>query len=546
MPSSHDGPGSLTDPAPAAEEARGRLVRSASVITLLTLASRLTGYARDRTIAVLFGASAASDVFYTAFRIPNLLRQLVAEGALPGVFIPSYAEKRKHGSTEDARVFAARILSALTLVVSAITVAGILFAPAIVRVLAKGFGSTPGKIPLTVFLTRLMFPYLCFISVAALLQAVLNAHGKFAVSAMSPILLNLSIVVGATVLAPRFEEPTVALAIGVLVGGILQMAVQIPAVRSLRAIGRWELRLSDPAVRGVFVLLVPRLFGFGIYAITIALSTRFASVFGDGAVSYLTFGNRVIELVRGGFVISVSTAILPLLAQQALEPDPGSFKDTLRFGLRLVAFVTVPWAVGLAVLRETVIAALFQGGRFGPAATAATAEALAYYAIGLFFISSSSLLVFAHYARKDTRTPVLCAAVDLAVFVLVSIVLRPWGVPSVAFATSCGAIANFVLLLAFLRRREGRLGLKDLATTVWKVLAASAAMAVIAGRGAAWLLAAHPPRSGAERVVFLAVATLAGMVVYLGTALLLRAREPGEFVRLLRMRRAPRPSAGSP
>ena len=536
----------MSDPAPAAEEARGRLVRSASVITLLTLASRLTGYARDRTIAVLFGASAASDVFYTAFRIPNLLRQLVAEGALPGVFIPSYAEKRKHGSVEDARVFAARILSALTLIVSAITVAGILFAPAIVRVLAKGFASTPGKITLTIFLTRLMFPYLCFISVAALLQAVLNAHGKFAVSAMSPILLNLSIVVGAVVLAPRFQEPTVALAIGVLVGGILQMAVQIPAVRSLGAIGRWEVRLSDPAVRGVFVLLVPRLFGFGIYAITIALSTRFASVFGDGAVSYLTFGNRVIELVRGGFVISVSTAILPLLAQQALEPDPASFKDTLRFGLRLVAFVTVPWAVGLAVLRETVIAALFQGGRFGPAATAATAEALSYYAIGLFFISSSSLLVFAHYARKDTRTPVLCAAADLTVFVLVSIALRPWGVVSVAFATSCGAIANFVLLLAFLRRREGRLGLRDLASTVWKVLAASAAMALVAGRGAAWLLAAHPPRTGAERILFLAVATLAGMVVYLGTAMLLRAKEPREFVRLLTMRRAPRPPAASP
>jgi len=416
----------LSDSAPPPDEARGRLVRSASVITLLTLASRLTGYARDRTIAALFGASAASDVFYTAFRIPNLLRQLVAEGALPGVFIPSYAEKRKHGSPEEARAFAARILSALTLLVTVLTAAGIVFAPAVVRGLAKGFASTPGKIPLTILLTRLMFPYLCFISIAALLQAVLNAHGRFAVSAMSPILLNLSIVAGAVVLAPRFREPTVALAVGVLAGGILQMAVQIPAVRSLRAIGPWELKLSDPAVRGVFVLLVPRLFGFGIYAITIALSTRFASVFGDGAVSYLTFGNRVIELVRGGFVISVSTAILPLLAQQALEPDSSSFKDTLRFGLRLVAFVTVPWAVGLAVLRETVIAALFQGGRFGPAATAATAEALSYYAIGLFFISSSSLLVFAHYARKDTRTPVLCAAVDLTVFILVSLVLRSW------------------------------------------------------------------------------------------------------------------------
>ncbi len=533
----------VTDALLPAEEARGKLVRSASVITLLTLASRLTGYARDKTIAAFFGASAASDVFYTAFRIPNLLRQLVAEGALPGVFIPSYAERRKNGSVEDARVFAARILSALTLIVSAITVSGILFAPAIVRLLAKGFASTPGKIPLTVYLTRLMFPYLCFISVAALLQAVLNAHGRFAISAMSPILLNLAIIFGAVVLAPRFREPTVALAVGVLIGGILQMAVQIPSARSLSAIGKWNVRFSDPAVRAVFFLLVPRLFGFGIYAITIALSTRFASVFGDGAVSYLTFGNRVIELVRGGFVISVSTAILPLLAQQALEEDRGPFKDTLRFGLRLVAFVTIPWAVGLAVLRETVIAALFQGGRFGATATAATAQALSFYAIGLFFISSSSLLVFAHYARKDTRTPVLCAAADLAVFVSVSIALRPWGVASVAFATSCGAIANFVLLLAFLRRREGRLGLKELAATLTRVLAASAAMALIAGRGAAWVLTAYAPRTAGERLLFLAVATIVGMIVYLGVAMLLRATEPREFVRLLRMRAPRRPGA---
>ncbi len=533
----------VTDALLPAEEARGKLVRSASVITLLTLASRLTGYARDKTIAAFFGASAASDVFYTAFRIPNLLRQLVAEGALPGVFIPSYAERRKNGSVEDARVFAARILSALTLIVSAITVSGILFAPAIVRLLAKGFASTPGKIPLTVYLTRLMFPYLCFISVAALLQAVLNAHGRFAISAMSPILLNLAIIFGAVVLAPRFREPTVALAVGVLIGGILQMAVQIPSARSLSAIGKWNVRFSDPAVRAVFFLLVPRLFGFGIYAITIALSTRFASVFGDGAVSYLTFGNRVIELVRGGFVISVSTAILPLLAQQALEEDRGPFKDTLRFGLRLVAFVTIPWAVGLAVLRETVIAALFQGGRFGATATAATAQALSFYAIGLFFISSSSLLVFAHYARKDTRTPVLCAAADLAVFVSVSIALRPWGVASVAFATSCGAIANFVLLLAFLRRREGRLGLRELAATLTRVLAASAAMALIAGRGAAWGLTAYAPRTAGERFLFLAVATIVGMIVYLGVAMLLRATEPREFVRLLRMRAPRRPGA---
>lgn len=527
----------MSEAALPAEEAQGRLVRSASVITLLTLASRLTGYVRDRVIAALFGASAASDVFYTAFRIPNLLRQLVAEGALPGVFIPSYTEKRQKGAVEEARVFAARILSALTMIVSGITVLGIVFSPAIVRLLAKGFASTPGKIPLTIFLTRLMFPYLCFISVAALLQAILNAHGRFAVSAMSPILLNLSIITAAAVLAPRFAEPTVALAIGVLVGGILQMAVQVGPARKLGAIGKWSVRFSDPAVRAVFVLLLPRLFGFGIYAINNALSTRFASVFGDGAVSYLTFGNRVIELVRGGFVISVSTAILPLLARQALGDDSQPFKDTLRFGLRLVAFVTIPWAVGLAALRETVIAALFQGGRFGPEATAATAEALSFYALGLFFISSNSLLVFAHYARKDTRTPVLCAAVDLTVFVSVSLALRPWGVASVAFATSCGAAANFVLLLSMLRRREGRLGGRELFASLGRVIVSAGVMALLVGRAAAWTLATHPPRTAGTRLLFLVAATLAGMIVYLSVALLLRSSEPREFVRLLTQRR---------
>jgi putative peptidoglycan lipid II flippase len=412
-----------------------------------------------------------------------------------------------------------------------------------VKLLAKGFASTPGKIPLTTFLTRLMFPYLVFISIAALLQAILNAHGRFAVSAMSPILLNLSIIAAAVLLSPRFSEPTVALAIGVLVGGVLQMAIQIRPALRLAAIGKWSVNFSDPAVQAVFVLLLPRLFGFGIYAINNALSTRFASVFGDGAVSYLTFGNRVIELVRGGFVISVSTAILPLLAQQALEEDSRSFKDTLRFGLRLVAFVTIPWAVGLVVLRQTVIAALFQGGRFGVQATAATAEALSFYALGLFFISSNSLLVFAHYARKDTRTPVLCAAVDLTVFVCVSLALRPWGVASVAFATSCGAAANFVLLLSMLRRREGRLGGRELFASLGRVVVSAAVMALVVGSAASWALDAHPPRTVGARFVFLIVATLAGMVVYLGTALLLRSREPGEFIRLLTQRRRRTPAS---
>jgi len=511
----------------------------------MTLLSRVTGYLRNMAIAAFFGAGRSSDVFWTAFRIPNIFRQLVAEGALPGVFIPSYAEQRRREGTETAPVFVGRILSALTFLVSTITVLGILFSPAIVRVLARGFSGTPGKLELTVFLTRLMFPYLCFISLAALLQAVLNAHGRFAVSALSPILLNLSIVAAATLAAPRFAEPTVALALGVLVGGLLQMAIQLPAVLSLKAIGRPRLDLSDPAVRGVFFLLIPRLFGFGIYAINVALSTRFASIYGDGAVSYLTYANQVVELVRGGFVISVATAILPLLSQQALESDRGPLKATLRFGLRMVAFVTVPWAAGLLILREPMIRVLFERGRFGPEDTLVTAHVLGLYALGLVFISSNNLLVGAHYARKDTRTPVICAAADLTVFVAVALSLRSsgFGVGSVALATSCGAAVNCLLLFFFLRRQEGLLGGREILASLLRVATSAGAMAA-----AVWWLHARawpedPAASLPHRLVRIALLVLVGAVVYLVATALARSPEPREFVRLLKRKSAVTPAA---
>jgi putative peptidoglycan lipid II flippase len=513
-------------------------VRSASLITVLTLLSRITGYARDKVIAAVFGAGAASDVFYAAFRIPNLLRQLVAEGALPGAFIPSYAEQRRARTPEEVRLFAARVLSTLTLVVSILTGLGILFAPAIVRVLAKGFAATPGKLDQTILLTRVMFPYLLFVSLAALLQAILNAHGRFAVSALSPVALNLSIIGAAVLLAGRMSDPTLALAVGVLLGGILQMAVQIPAVRTAAGISRWSFAPLDPAVLSVFVLLIPRLFGFGIYAVNLALSTRFASAW-DGGVSYLTYGNRVIELVRGGFVISVSTALLPLLAQQALDTDRAPFRETLMFGLRMVAFVTVPGAVGLIVLREPIVRLLFQGGAFGPEATIETAAAMALYAVGLVFISSNSLLTFAHYARKDTRTPVVCAAADLVVFIAASILLRPMGVSSIALATSIAAATHCALLALTLRRREGRLGGRRLAATLLRVLAAAAAM----GAATAWvgyrLLGLDRGTTIGRAALGVGVSIAVGVAVYLAAAIVLRSPEPREFVRLLRRRSAP-------
>jgi putative peptidoglycan lipid II flippase len=291
----------------------------------------------------------------------------------------------------------------------------------------------------------------------------------------------------------------------------------------------------------VFALLIPRLFGFGIYAVNLALSTRFASAW-DGGVSYLTYGNRVIELVRGGFVISVSTALLPLLAHQALEEDRAPFRDTLMFGLRMVAFVTIPGAVGLIVLREPIVRLLFQGGAFGPEATLQTAAAMAFYALGLAFISSNSLLIFAHYARKDTRTPVYCAAADLVVFVAASMLLRGMGVASIALATSLAAATHCALLAATLRRREGRLGGRRLAGTVLRVLAAAAAMGAVSWLVANRLLHLDRATPIGRAAIGVAIAIAVGAAVYLAAAVALRAPEPAEFLRLLR-RRSPAATA---
>lgn len=521
-------------------DARRRIVRSASVITPLTLLSRITGYVRDKVIAVLLGAGTRSDAFFVAFRIPNMLREIVGEGAMSSAFIPVYAEVAETRSEKEARAFVGRALGTFALLLAALTVAGIACSPWLVDLLAHKYRLIPGKFELTVVLNRWIFPYVFLVSLSAFCQAVLNARHRFAVAAAAPLFLNVAMIFGAAVVAPRLEEPTYGLAAGVLLGGVLQIAVQVPQLLRLRAVGRPALGWRDPAVRNVLGLMTPRLFAYGINTINSVIATRFASSLGNAQVSHLYYANRLKELVLGGFAVSLATAILPLLSRQALSEDRGPFKENLAFALRLIAFVTVPATVGLIVLRVPIVRVLFEGGRFGPEDTVPTAGVLGALAAGLLFFAGVRVVVPAFYALKDTRLPVLAAFADCATFIALCILWAPvWGLAGIGLAASAAAAVNLSILLFVLRRREGRLRGREIAAALVRVGLASAAMGAalaVAGRWLGW-----ERWRGAFGALELAVTIGAAAVLYWAVAAATGAREPEELRTVAARRRGTPP-----
>ncbi|MGH9367111.1 MAG: murein biosynthesis integral membrane protein MurJ [Thermoanaerobaculia bacterium] len=518
------------------DETHGRLVRSTSAITPWTLLSRLTGYLREKIVALLFGASARTDTFIVAWRIPNMLRDIVGEGAMSSAFVPVYARIQASRSEEEARAFVGRALGTFAFLLAGLTVAGILFSPVLVDLLARDFRSDPAQFTLAVSLNRWVFPYIFLVSMAALFQGVANARGRFAVSAAAPVLMNVGFILATLLLAPRLSEPAYALAAGVLAGGVLQMAVQWPQLRRLRAVGRPALGWRDPDVRRVLLLMTPRLFAYGINTINLTFATRFATGLGTSNVSRLYFANRLKELVLGGFAVALATAILPLLSRQAMEKDRGEFKTTLAFALRLVAFVTVPATAGLIALRVPILRVLFQGGEFRAADTLATAGVLATLCVGLFFFAAVRVLVPAFYALEDTRLPVIAALADCAAFLLGCFLLVPaMGLPGIGLSASLAAGVNVAILVGALRRREGRLGGRQIARSFSRTVAAALVM------GAALLAAERVLEPAAMRglaaaaVLFALVAL--GAALFWVCALLLGAPEPAELARVARRRR---------
>lgn len=515
---------------------RQRLVRATGGMAAVTVLSRLSGWGRDKAVAALFGAGMVSDAFMVAFRIPNMFRALLAEGSLHAAFVPVLAGLREEGDEARAREFVGATVSLLLLALPLVVVVGVMAAPALVRLIAASFEVEPEKLALTIRLTRIMFPYLALISLAALAQGVLNTAGRFLLPAATPVALNLAIVAGAVTASEGFGGQSEWLAGGVLLGGFLQLAMQWPLCRRLGLPllpGPGALR--NPLVGKVVRLMLPGLPGLGIYQFTILLSTRFAASVGEGAVTCLYNASRINELVYGVVVIQLTTAALPLLAAERAS-SPEAARQTLAFALRLLSLVTLPAAAVSAVLAQPAVGALLGGGKYGPEAVHMTAAALAIYSLGMPFLALAKVLGGASFAWLDTRAPLWGAMVNLAVFALCGVLWTgSYGIVGVAGATVVGQLANAGVLLVISGLRQRLPAAGEVIPAVVRHLVAAAAVAA-----AVWTLMLFVPpllaTSLRSLTILFGVVGMAG-TLYVLALRLVRAPELGEAVQLLRHRR---------
>ncbi len=515
-----------------------QILKSASIITLVTIASRILGYIRDQRLLLLLGTTLMADSFVLAYRIPNLLRRLVGEGSMTASFIPVFTSYMAEKSREEVWEFAHRLFWTLAVVLAVLTVLGMVFSSGVIHVFTF-FGRGQRYWGEAVYLNRIIFPYIFFIGLAALAMAILNCFHVFGLPAATPILLNISIIVfsigavwrhfpGA---AKNPLTPAIALAVGVLVGGALQFLVQVPLLVRYGMRFRFGLSFTHPGVRAVGRLMVPGFFGIGISQVNLFVDFIFAtaSKMPEGSPTSLYVADRVMELVLGGYAIAVATAILPMMSHQAAARDYEAMKKTFGFSLRIVSFITVPAAVGLIVLREPIIRVLFEHGRFVAESTHLTAHALLYYAMGLPAFAAVKLIVPAFYSTQDTQTPVRVAAYALVLNIALNTLFlvsffQTFRNGGPAFATSLAGYFNFLMLFVIFRLRFGRLGTLEILGSMAKIAVCSGIMGVLC-----WVMLRLSRFSSYERFlpqlgVFTAL--IAGATaVYLGLAWVFRCPE---------------------
>lgn len=455
-----------------------QVTKAAGVVGVSTIITRILGFLRDMVIARAFGAGTAADAYYVAFRIPNTLRRLVGEGALTVAFIPVFVEEHQKGE-KQAWKLAHAVTTLLSVLLIFITLFGILFTPFIISVIAPGFNQNPDKFALTISLTRITFPYIFFISLAALAMGILNALRHFLSPALAPVMLNIALIGSVFFLCPHFDPPIVGLAIGVVIGGMSQLLFQIPALLKRGFSYHLSFDYHNPVVRKIGILLLPALLGLSVHQIAIFVSTLLASYLAEGSVTYLYYAYRLVEFPLGIFGMAVATAVLPTMSSQSAKGEHKQLIKTLSFALRLVLFITLPSTVGLMILRVPIVALLFQRGEFTVTATQATARALFYYTLGLPAIAGVRIIVPVFYSLKDTLTPVKCGAASVAVNIVGSLLLMgPLQHAGLALAMSLSSFFNFFLLVWLLRGRLGRIGWRNIFYSASKVLIASVFMGI--------------------------------------------------------------------
>jgi putative peptidoglycan lipid II flippase len=433
------------------------LFRALATVSSFTLLSRVTGLVRDMLISRLFGASAETDAFNVAFRLPNLLRRLFAEGAFQQAFVPMLADVRARGDEGETATFASHVATTLFWTLLVVSVLGVAAAPVLVWLIASGLARNPSAFDLASEMTRWMFPYILLMSLVALVAGVLNTYRRFAVPAFTPVLLNLSFIGCALWLAPRLDQPIMALAFAVLIGGVLQLGLQWVALRRagmrLR-IGAPRAALADPDVRRVAALMLPAIFAVSVAQLSIIINTNIASHLATGSVTWLAFADRLMEFPTALLGVALGTVLLPNLSAAFAEQRSADYSSLLDWGLRLVFLLALPAALGLGLLAEGIVSVLFQGREFTAGDVQKTAVAVVGYAVGLIGLIAVKILAPGFYAQKDIRTPVKIAIAVLIATQLANLVLVPiLAHAGLALSVSLGACANAIALFVGLKRR---------------------------------------------------------------------------------------------
>jgi putative peptidoglycan lipid II flippase len=456
------------------------LLRALATVSSLTMVSRVLGYVRDFLIARFFGASLATDAFFVAFKIPNLLRRMFAEGAFSQAFVPVLSGYKNRDGAEETRALIDRVATLLFLALVVTAALGMALAPLIVHLTAPGFAADPQKFDLTVTLLRITFPYIAFISLVALAAGILNTWNRFAVPAITPALLNLSFIFGALFFAERFEQPVTVLAWAVFVGGALQLAFQVPFLVRLGLLPRWRLDWKHPGVRRVLTLMAPAAFGVSVSQVSLLINQVFASFLITGSISWLYYADRLMELPAGVLGVALGTILLPSLSKYHASGNEAEYSRLLDWGLRMTLLLALPSAVALAVLALPLIATLFHYGRFTAGDAFLTREALIAYSIGLVGMMAVKILAPGFYARQNIATPVKIGVFTLVVTQLMNLAfIGPLKHAGLALAIGLGACLNAALLFHLLRRQKIYAPQAGWAIFFLKIAASVGVMAVV-------------------------------------------------------------------
>jgi putative peptidoglycan lipid II flippase len=527
---------------------KGKILKSASVVALITVISRICGYLRDQRVALLLGTSPVADSFILAFRIPNMIRRMTGEGALGASFIPVFTGYLRGKSQRETWAFAQRMFWDIALILAVVAILGCVFSRQVIGIITL-LGATHAHWDLAVYLNRIIFPCVFFLGLAAMASAVLHSFQRFALPASTAVLFNVVVIVSSFAfvyqpimkLAPEgYRSPAVALAIGILLGSVVQLAIQVPALRNLGMNFQPDVNFQDPGVRKTGRLMAPIFLGTGVFQVNFFVDTIFAtsSRMPSGSITSLYVSDRVMELVLGVYAMALSTVILPAMSHQVADGKFDEMKRTFGFALRIVSFITIPAAIGLVLLRVPITQVLFQHGEFGARSTALTSHALLFYSLGLPAFAAIKLITPMYYSTHDTMTPTKVGIYTLGLHVALNVILllafgRYLWNASPALASSIAAYFNFAALFVIFRGRYGPMGAQAIFASLGKMAVCAAAMAAACFAALRYSnFAAVVHFGGRAALLFAMIAVSVG--IYFALAMLLHCEELPELFLLLR------------